>query len=61
MVEFRVQRRGLERRWVVLRITPGQEPVEVGPPYDDPVLAMAEAKKLNELAQAAGHRKPNLE
>ncbi len=61
MVEFRVQRRGLERRWVILRIFPGHEPVEIGRPYDDPFRAEAEAQKLNELAQAAAGRNRDAE
>ena len=62
MVEFRVQRRGLERRWVILRVAPGHEPVEIGRPYDDPIRAEAEAQKLNELAKVAGqHRKADPE
>jgi len=51
MVEFRVQRLGLQRRWVILRFIAGQKPAEVGTPYDDPVLAMQDAKQLNMLAQ----------
>jgi hypothetical protein len=51
----------IEVNLVLSRVTPGQEPVELGPPYDDPSLAMAEAKKLNELAQVAGHGTPNLD
>jgi len=60
MVEFRVQRRGLERRWVILRVAPGHEPIEIGRSYDDPVQANEEASKLNELAKTVGeHRKPS--
>lgn len=50
MVEFRVQRLGLERRWIVVRIVAGREPLEVGRPYEDPILAMEAAKELNRLA-----------
>jgi hypothetical protein len=51
MAEFRVRRRGFEKRWVIVKAAPGQEPVEVGPPYTDPQLAMEEATRLNECAR----------
>ena len=62
MVEFRVQRRGLEKRWVILRVAPGHDPVEIGRPYDDPARAHEEAAKLNELVKRADqYRKSDLD
>jgi hypothetical protein len=58
MVEFRIQRRGLEKRWVIVKTAAGEEPVEVGLPYTDPELAMQNAKRLNEYARlVASHSK----
>jgi hypothetical protein len=51
MAEFRVRRRGFEKRWVIVKTVPGAEPVEVGVPYDDPEPAMREATRLNEDAR----------
>jgi hypothetical protein len=56
MVKYRVQRRGFEKVWLVVKTPPGDVPITIDEPYTDAELARKAAQELNKYAERVAAR-----